>query len=80
MYNSFSENQLKISAIAEHEALSVTSYLKLMYEYIGFDPPVDMDCYLVTKQKTRVYFNSFLTSLLTAIEEKSRGDHPCKVM
>lgn len=37
-------------------------------------------CYLITDQQYCAYFSSFLTSLLTAITEKTRGDHPCQVM
>jgi len=113
MYNSFNESQLRLSAIAEKEAIAFARiitetltdreelqqflkslffnhtilendqfavYLELMYEYIGLDLPDDMDCYLATDQKSIVYFSSFLTSLLTAIAEKTRGDYPCPVM
>lgn len=65
-------------SILEHHQFVI--YLKLMYEYIGLDPPVVMGDYLITDQHSGANFNSFLTSLLTAIEEKSRGGHPCKVM
>lgn len=62
----------------EHDQFAI--YLKLMHEYIGLDPPVHISDYLITDQHSGTYFSSFLTSLLTAIAEKTRGDHPCKVM
>jgi len=37
-------------------------------------------CYLITDQQSGAYFSSFLTSLMTAISEKTRGDHLCQVM
>jgi len=110
MYNSFNESQLRLSAIAEQEALSFASvitesftqkkelqhflksnhsipehnqfaiYLKIINEYIGLYPPVDISDYLITDQHSGAYFSNFLTSLLTAITERQRGDHPCQVM
>lgn len=62
----------------EHDQFAI--YLKLMHEYIGLDPPVDISDYLITNQHSGAYFRCFLTSFTTAIAEKTRGDHLCQVM